>query len=335
MPNLRSKDGHLPFSDYLRERNLTFRRSRPKTLQLNLGKLCNLRCAHCHVNAGPGRREVMAKKTIDKALDWLEGKAIETVDLTGGAPEIIPDFRYLVERIAASDRSRKIIDRCNLTILELPDFDWLAGFLAQHKVEVVASMPCYEAKNVDRQRGEGVFEDSIAGLRRLNAMGYGSDPDLNLNLVYNPIGANLPPEQWELEADYKEALAEHFGISFNRLYTITNMPIARFLADLRRQNRLEDYMSLLVGSFNPLAIEGLMCRDTISVDWEGRVYDCDFNQMLDLPAGGRGDRFLWETEWEDFCGVEIGLGDHCYGCTAGAGSSCGGALDKAVLAGDR
>ena len=317
----------ISFSDVLSLRGIELRRSSPKVLQLNVGKLCNLRCTHCHVNAGPGRKEIMTRETIDRIVDWLAGTEIEVVDLTGGAPEIIPEFRYLVERIRSLDMPRRIIDRCNLTILELPDFEWLGSFLAEHKVEVIASMPCYQPQSVELQRGEGVFDESIAGLKRLNSLGYGSDLSLPLNLVYNPVGASLPPDQKELETDYKEALDKHFGISFNQLFTITNMPIARFLSDLKRKMAYESYMAMLVDSFNLDAVEALMCRDTINVDWEGRVYDCDFNQMLGVTAADRGERFLWDVGIEDFTDSPIAVRDHCFGCTAGAGSSCGGALD--------
>jgi len=304
-------------------------RGRVETLQMNVGKLCNQVCMHCHVNAGPGRKEIMQRSTIDRILDWLASTDIPKVDLTGGAPEMIPDFRYLVRRLRAL--GRHVMDRCNLTILLEPGFEDLAEFLAAHRVEVIASLPCYEQENVDIQRGRGVFEKSIRALKRLNALGYGSDPSLPLHLVYNPVGARLPGPQAELEAAYHEELRTRFGIVFHRLYTLTNMPIARFAAWLRHQGRFETYMRLLVDNFNPAAVQGLMCRHTLSVDWQGRVYDCDFNQMLDLRwqangSAASGDLYLWELDPRTLEGRRILTGNHCFGCTAGAGSSCTGAL---------
>jgi radical SAM/Cys-rich protein len=299
-------------------------RGRPEVLQVNTGKKCNLTCTHCHVNAGPGRKEVMARETIDRVLEWLERSGVPTVDLTGGAPEIIPDFRHLVERAAAG--GRRVIDRSNLTILLEPGFDDLPEFLARHRVEIVASLPCYLGENVDAQRGDGVFEASIAALQRLNGLGYGRG--LPLHLVYNPQGGRLPPAQEELEEDYKKELGARFGIVFDRLYTITNMPIARFAAQLRHEGRLDAYFDLLESAFNPATLPGLMCRTTVSVDWEGRVYDCDFNQQLGIAAPAAGRRFLWEIDPGAFEGAQIAVADHCFGCTAGAGSSCGGALES-------
>lgn len=314
------------FSDRLAAERLTLLRSRPEILQVNVGKICNLTCAHCHVNAGPKRKEIMSRATIDRVIDWLARTGITTVDLTGGAPEVIPDFRYFVERIRMLPTSRRIIDRCNLTILLDPRYEGLAEFLAAKKVEIIASMPCYTADNVNAQRGEGVFEDSIAALRLLNRLGYGVAGELALHLVYNPVGATLPAPQAELEADYKRELASHFGVVFNKLYTITNLPIGRFAAYLRRHNRLNQYMELLIASFNPATIDGLMCRNTISVGWQGEVYDCDFNQQLDMQWHNGHRMFLWDIDPAEIENREIMTGDHCFGCTAGTGSSCGGAL---------
>ena len=316
------------FAGKLVEHNLTLRRDKPTVLQINVGKLCNITCVHCHVNAGPGRKEIMTRQTVDKILDWLEPTEIPVVDLTGGAPEMIPDFKYLIREVNKQRQPRHIIDRCNLVILLEPGYEDLAQFLADYQVEVVASMPCYKPENVNAQRGEGVFDGSIKGLQMLNQLGYGSDPHLPLHLVYNPVGAYLPPDQAELEAEYKVELEKHFGIIFNQLYTITNLPIARFLSYLKRNGKLEDYMTLLADSFNPNAVAGLMCRYTINVGWQGDVFDCDFNQMLDLPMENRKPRYLWELDWQELEGRPIHLGQHCYGCTAGAGSTCGGAIEN-------
>ena len=316
------------FAGRLVEHNLTLRRDKPTVLQINVGKLCNITCVHCHVNAGPERKEVMTRGTVDKILDWLEPTEIPVVDLTGGAPEMIPDFKYFIREVKNQKQPRHIIDRCNLVILLEPGYEDLAEFLADYQVEVVASMPCYKPENVNTQRGEGVFVGSIKGLQMLNQLGYGSDPNLPLHLVYNPVGAYLPPDQAELEAEYKVELEKHFGIIFNQLYTITNLPISRFLSYLKRNGKLEDYMTLLADSFNPNAVAGLMCRYTINVGWQGDVFDCDFNQMLDLPMENRKPRYLWELDWQELEGRPIHLGQHCYGCTAGAGSTCGGAIEN-------
>lgn len=297
-------------------------------MQINVGKLCNITCVHCHVNAGPGRKEIMTRGTVDQILEWLEPTEIPVVDLTGGAPEMIPDFKYFIREVKNQKHPRHIIDRCNLVILLEPGYEDLAQFLADYQVEVVASMPCYKPENVNAQRGEGVFDGSIKGLQMLNQLGYGSDPNLPLHLVYNPVGAYLPPDQAELEAEYKVELEKHFGIIFNQLYTITNLPIARFLTYLKRNGKLEDYMTLLADSFNPNAVAGLMCRYTISVGWQGDIFDCDFNQMLELPMENRKPRYLWELDWQELEGRPIHLGQHCYGCTAGAGSTCGGAIEN-------
>ncbi len=314
------------FAQRLSAHNLELRHARAEILQINVGKLCNLTCHHCHVNAGPKRREIMGRETMDRVLDWLARSDIATVDITGGAPEMIRDFRYLVERVKALQPARHVIDRCNLTILLEPGYEGLAEFLAAHEVEIIASLPCYTAKNVNEQRGDGVFDGSIRALRFLNRLGYGTDEKLPLHLVYNPNGAFLPGPQRELEADYKGELKENFGIVFNRLYTITNMPIARFAAYLRQHQEFDDYMDLLDRSFNPHTVGGLMCRNTLNVGWRGEVYDCDFNQMLDLQWNDGRPLYLWEIDLEKIDGRAIVTGDHCFGCTAGCGSSCGGAL---------
>jgi radical SAM/Cys-rich protein len=308
---------------------LELRRTRTEILQVNVGKLCNLTCVHCHVNAGPKRKEIMTRDTIDRVIDWLAKTDIPTVDLTGGAPEMIPDFRYFIDRVRKLQPSRHIIDRCNLTILLERGHEDLAHFLATKKVEIIASMPCYSAENVNAQRGEGVFEGSIAALQLLNSLGYGIDQELPLHLVYNPVGAFLPSSQAELEADYKRELQKHFGIVFNNLYTLTNLPIGRFASYLRHSNKLEEYMELMIDAFNPATINGLMCRNTISVGWRGEVYDCDFNQQLGMQWSDNGARerlFLWDVDPDEIENRRIMTGDHCFGCTAGAGSSCGGAI---------
>lgn len=314
------------FVQTLAEYSLSLRRGHPEILQVNMGKVCNLTCVHCHVNAGPKRKEIITRETIDRIVDWLAATDIPIVDLTGGAPEMTPDFRYCIERLKLLQPFRHVIDRCNLTILVEPGYQDLAAFLARYNVEIIASMPCYSAQNVDAQRGEGVFDASIAALQLLNSLGYGIDPDLPLHLVYNPVGEFLPPSQAELEIDYKRELQRHFGVVFNRLYTLANLPIGRFAAYLRRTNRLDEYMQLLITAFNPATIEGLMCRNTISVGWRGEVYDCDFNQQLGMQWNNGQPMFLWDVDPDSLQHRKIMTGDHCFGCTAGAGSSCGGAI---------
>ncbi len=315
------------FAEKLAEHSLPLRHTRTEVLQINVGKLCNLTCVHCHVNAGPKRKEVMTRETVDRITDWLAATDIPTVDLTGGAPEMIPDFKYFVQRLKALRPPRRVIDRCNLTILVEPGYEDFASFLAAHQVEIIASMPCYSPENVNAQRGEGVFDGSIKGLQLLNSLGYGHHPALPLDLVYNPNGAFLPGPQAELETEYKRELKAHFGIVFDRLYTITNLPIARFASYLRNNNKLGDYMLLLNDAFNPATVEGLMCRNTINVSWQGKVFDCDFNQMLKMQWRD-ADRplSLWDIDAATVENRDILTGDHCFGCTAGAGSSCGGAL---------
>ena len=317
------------FAARLAQENVVLRHARPEILQVNVGKLCNLTCVHCHVNAGPKRKEIMSRETINRIIHWLARTDIPTVDLTGGAPEMIPDFRYFIERVKKLQPFRHVINRCNLTILLERGYEDLASFLANHKVEIIASMPCYTAENVNAQRGEGVFEGSIAALQLLNSLGYGIESELPLHLIYNPVGAFLPPSQAELEADYKRELKKHFGIVFNNLYTLTNLPIGRFASYLWHNNKLDEYMELLIQAFNPATIDGLMCRNTISVGWRGEVYDCDFNQQLGLQwsrNGGSKPLFLWEIDPDLLESREIITGNHCFGCTAGAGSSCGGAI---------
>jgi len=303
-------------------------RGRLETLQVNLGYLCNQSCLHCHVNAGPRRTEIMSEQTVQQVLDFLAAQQITTLDLTGGAPEMNPHFRYLIGE--ATKLGVRIIDRCNLTILEEPGYEDMAAFLAQHRVEVVASLPCYLSDNVDAQRGKGVFETSIAALKQLNALGYGIEGSgLTLTLVYNPQGACLPPSQNELQAAYKRELRLRYGIEFNQLFTITNMPIKRFGSTLISRGEFASYMQLLKEAYSEENLSGVMCRSLISIDWQGFVYDCDFNQMLELPLAGKHGKstHLSELMHEDMRGRPIVVMDHCYGCTAGQGSSCGGALD--------
>lgn len=300
-------------------------------LQVNLGKLCNMTCAHCHVDAGPDRREIMDRHTVDQCIDVLTNHTqIHTLDLTGGAPEMNPHFRDMVK--AANALNRHVIDRCNLTILLTKGFEYLPGFLAEHKVEIVASLPCYLEKNTDAQRGDGAFQKSIAALQTLNSLGYGTGKsDLMLTLVYNPVGQSLPPDQHSLEAAYREHLDKEYGVKFDRLFTITNMPVSRYLEYLVRTGEFETYMQTLVEAFNPASINGLMCRNTISVGWDGQLYDCDFNQMLDLPvtatsASGKPVATIKDFDSNALNEREIIVGQHCFGCTAGAGSGCQGAI---------
>jgi len=303
------------------------RRGRPTTLQVNLGYRCNQQCLHCHVAAGPNRTESMAGETIDLVVDTLRTRRFETLDLTGGAPELHPGFRDLVERVHALGIN--IIDRCNLTILEEPGQQDLAGFLAHHRVEIVASLPCYLEENVNRQRGKGVFNASIRALQRLNALGYGApDGERLLNLVYNPQGPTLPPPQVGLEADYRKALGEHYGIRFNHLLALANLPIQRFGSVLLSRGEFDAYLALLRCSHRDDNLSAVMCRSLVSVDWQGYLYDCDFNQMLGLGmrADGVERPHLRDLARLMLDGRPIVVGDHCYGCTAGQGSSCGGAL---------
>jgi len=303
------------------------RRRRLETLQVNLGYRCNQSCLHCHVNAGPNRTEMMASAVIDDVLAFLVRSRAATLDITGGAPELHPEFRRLVS--AARRLEKHVIDRCNLTILQEPGQDGLARFLAAQRVEIIASLPCYTLELVERQRGEGVYERSLAALRELNALGYGvAESGLVLNLVYNPQGPSLPPAQEPLEADYKRELARR-GVVFNRLFTLANMPIQRFGSMLVSKGKFESYMALLRSAHREENLEQVMCRTLVSVDWQGFVYDCDFNQMLGLPLvqAGRARLRLRELIERDLAGGAVVVRDHCYGCTAGQGSSCGGALN--------
>ncbi len=303
-------------------------RNQLEILQVNLGYLCNQSCLHCHVAAGPTRKELMTRENIQHILRILDLSSVHTLDLTGGAPEMNPLFRELVTE--ARKREVRIIDRCNLTILLEPGFEDLAEFLASHGVQIVASLPCYLEDNVDGQRGKGVYQKSIQALKLLNRLGYGDDDsDLSLTLVYNPVGPYLPPPQQDLEKDYKEFLAEHFGIRFNQLFTITNMPIARFGSTLISKGEFENYMNLLKSSFSAANLDGLMCINQLSIDWEGYVYDCDFNQMLNMnirDPRSREKMHLRDVLDAGLENIPVKIADHCYGCTAGQGSSCGGAL---------
>lgn len=305
-----------------------------RTLQINIGRVCNLACNHCHVESSPARSgpdENMSKVTARKVVDWaLDQDVFDSADFTGGSPEMNPNYRWMVAELFKN--GWHIMTRCNPTIIEFQghqqseDYRWVPQFYADHKIEVVASMPCYLEDNVDQQRGQGAYDASIAGLLKLNAVGYGSDPDLRLNLVYNPVGPSLPPPQESLEGDYKRELKDRFGIVFNELWTITNMPIKRWRHALERDGDLEPYMLRLIDAFNASTLEGLMCRHQVNIGSQGEMYDCDFNLALDLPTPGLEGRRLWETTAEELLGRVIATADHCYGCTAGAGSSCGGSL---------
>ena len=295
------------------------------TLQVNLGYRCNQTCMHCHVDAGPKRPEVMTEDTLDAVLAFLRRGRVSTLDLTGGAPELNPGFRRLVHE--ARGMGVHVMDRCNLTILEEPGQEDLAGFLADHRVEVVASLPCYLEENVDGQRGKGVFETSLRALRRLNGLGYGDDGSgLALNLVYNPQGPSLPPPQASLEGDYKRVLLDRYGVRFNRLMTLTNMPIRRFGSMLQSLGQFGEYLGLLKSAHRESNLDGVMCRSLVSVDWRGFLYDCDFNQMLDMPLNGGRRLHIAELSAAELEGRRIRVGEHCYGCMAGQGISCGGAL---------
>lgn len=308
-------------------------RGRLMTLQMNLGYLCNLSCVHCHVNAGPKRTELMTHEVMATALQFAEKQEVVTLDLTGGSPEMNPDFRWLVE--TARRQGLHVIDRCNPTILVEPGYEWAAEFLARQRVEVTASLPCYLGENVDAQRGKGAFSASITGLKRLNEFGYGQpESGLILNLVFNPQGPVLPPPQEKLEQQYRYHLGKEYGIGFNRLLAITNMPIQRFGAVLMaggkeksdRRQVFDDYLQLLKDAYRPENLDKVMCKSLLSIDWEGSVYDCDFNQMLNMPFGGKKPIYIGDLLSEDLSSASIQVADHCYGCTAGQGSSCSGAL---------
>ncbi len=317
----------IPFQQKLEEANLfPLRPTKIEIFQVNVGKMCNQVCKHCHVDAGPDRKEIMTRQTMQECIDVLvKNPFIQTVDLTGGAPELNPDFRWFVEKIKELDRH--IIVRCNLTIiLANKKFNDLPGFFKMHDIEVVSSLPFYSKERTDRQRGDGVFEDSVKALQMLNAVGYGIEGSgLTLNLVYNPAGAFLPPSQTTLEKEFKSALQKDFGIVFNSLFAITNLPISRYLDYLLTSGNYEKYMEKLINAYNPVAAANVMCRNTISVGWDGFLYDCDFNQMLDLKVGCK-PKHVSEFDFQVLNNREIIVNQHCYGCTAGAGSSCGGAV---------
>jgi radical SAM/Cys-rich protein len=310
------------FQQLLSSRGLALRRRGLQALQINLGRKCNQACAHCHVDAAPWRTEMMPASVARRVGAWIGEHRPPVVDLTGGAPELSAHFRYFVE--TARDAGARVMDRNNLTIIETPAFGWLPEYLAAHEVEVVASLPCYLEDNVNAQRGDGVFAKSLAALRKLNAVGYGTR--LPLDLVYNPPGPKLPPEQAELEADYKRELRQRYGLEFTRLFTVTNQPIARFADQLRRQGQWDSYLELLANSFNPATVDGLMCRSTLNVGMLGEVYDCDFNQMLGMQVRNGKPLFLWEVTPGYLDGWAIQTGEHCLACTAGCGSSCTGAV---------
>ena len=292
--------------------------------QVNIGKMCNQVCKHCHVDAGPDRKEIMTRETMEHCLTAIKQSNADTVDITGGAPEMNPDFRWFVEQISAL--GKKVLVRCNLTIiLANPKYHDLPEFFKKHRVNVVSSLPYFNARRTDSQRGEGVFEKSIDALRKLNEVGYGSDPDLKLDLVYNPSGAFLPGDQLELEAEFKKRLKDNFDIHFNNLFTITNIPVSRFLEYLQESGNYESYLAELVSNFNPSAAMGVMCRNTISVGWDGHLYDCDFNQMLELKVADHAPQHISEYNEKLLNNRSIVINQHCFGCTAGAGSSCGGA----------
>ncbi len=311
------------FDQQLAAHSIRLDRNGLDTLQINVGRKCNQACRHCHVDAAPWRTEMMDGVTANKVIDWIQKFRPKNVDITGGAPEISDHFRRFVTESKAA--GCHVMDRNNLTILEEPGYEDLHLFLAEHEVEVIASLPCYTPDNVSKQRGQGVFEKSIRGLQKLNSLGYGTDK-LKLNLVYNPLGPKLPGPQAELERDYKDILKKEFGIRFNQLFCITNQPIARFAEDLRKEGQLESYMNLLIDSFNPGTTDSLMCRTTLSVGYLGEVYDCDFNQMLNMQMRNGKLLFLWDITPSRWQGIQIKTGNHCLACSAGEGSSCTGTL---------
>ncbi len=322
----RTTSPHTTFEQILREANGdSLQATSIQILQINVGKLCNQTCHHCHVDAGPDRRESMSREVAEAVIEVLAQTTIPTLDITGGAPEMNPHFRWLVQE--ARRLRRRVIDRCNLTILLAPGFNDLPDFLAEQQVEIVASLPCYLEENCDAQRGDGVFQRSVTALRQLNSLGYGHPgTGRTLTLVYNPVGPSLPPPQDKLESDYRRELEARYGIVFSQLFTITNMPISRFLDDLLRSGRYDEYMGKLIDSFNVAASDGVMCRTTLSVDWQGRLFDCDFNQMLDLGLASGLPASIFEFDARRLTHRRIVTGRHCFGCTAGAGSSCQGAV---------
>ena len=313
------------FKSRLSQCGVELRKREIDILQVNVGKLCNMTCVHCHVEAGPTKtKENMSRETAEAVVRFLDLSGAKTLDITGGAPEMNPYFKYLV--IEAKSRNMRVIDRCNLTIFYKEGMSDLPDFLARHEVEIVASLPCYSEENVDKQRGKGTFNKSVEALKWLNDLGYGRNKNLVLNLVYNPVGPHLPPAQEKLETDYKQKLYADFGIVFNQLYTITNMPITRYAKYLKAFNQYEAYVELLINSFNPATVEGLMCFNTLSVGWDGRLYDCDFNQMLGMGIRNGRPLTIFDVQPGDLKNWQVLTGKHCFGCTAGAGSSCQGAL---------
>ncbi len=317
---------HSPvsFEEKLTENNLDLRSTDVEILQVNVGKLCNQACKHCHVDASPTRTEIMTRETVEECLEVLRKYKIPTLDITGGAPELIPDFRYFVTE--ARKTGAKIMVRHNLTVMFEKGFEDLPEFFVENEVEVVSSLPYFLQQQTDAQRGAGVFDKSVEALKKLNAVGYGSEENLALNLVYNPVGAFLPPEQKSIEADFRRELKNRYDIVFNNLYTITNMPIARFLDWLRRSGNETSYMQKLINAFNPSTVSGLMCRNTLSVDWLGNLFDCDFNQMLELGIDRNLSQTIFDLNLESLKNRQIITANHCFGCTAGAGSSCGGVV---------
>ena len=316
----------LSFAEKLQSNDRHLQRRAVEVLQVNLGRYCNLACIHCHVESGPTRKEKMSRANVDAVLRFLAQSGIPTLDITGGAPELHPDFAHLIE--AARRLGRQVMDRCNLTVLFEPGMEGLPEFFKVHQVELVCSLPCYSQENVDKQRGRGTFDASIRALQLLNEIGYGRTDDLMLNLVYNPVGPHLPPPQERLEQEYKKILGEQFGIVFHHLYCLTNMPITRYATHLKLRGEYERYQELLEANFNPATLDGVMCRNLISIGWDGFVYDCDFNQMLDRPLLDRAGHRLHIANLtiDQVSRRSIRIGDHCYACTAGSGSSCGGSL---------
>jgi radical SAM/Cys-rich protein len=316
-----------PFIEKLRLNGQSLSRRAVDVLQVNMGRYCNLACIHCHVESGPTRKEMMSRETVDAVLRFLAGTSIPTLDVTGGAPELHRDFDYLVE--SARSLGRHVMDRCNLTVVFEPGKEYLPEFFQRHQVELVCSLPCYSQENVDKQRGKGTFDSSIRALQRFNEVGYGqADSGLVLNLVYNPVGPHLPPAQKKLEQDYKRILHEQFGIVFNHLFCLTNMPITRYATHLKLRGEYDRYVELLEANFNAATLDQVMCRNLISIGWEGTIYDCDFNQMLDLSITDDSGNALniSSVSIDQVLNRLISVGNHCYACTAGSGSSCGGAL---------
>ena len=322
------------FKSQLAQYGVDLRKRKIEILQVNVGKLCNLTCSHCHVEAGPTKtKENMNRETAEALVRFMDVWDVATLDITGGAPELNPHFQYLV--IEAKARNRRVIDRCNLTVFYEAGMSDLPDFLARHQVEVIASLPCYQEQNVDQQRGKGTFQKSIEALQWLNDLGYGKKKELILNLVYNPVGPHLPPPQKKLEEDYKQKLYADFGIVFNQLYTITNMPITRYARYLKAFHQYDAYVDLLINSFNPATVAGLMCVNTLNVGWDGKLYDCDFNQMLGMQVHNRRPFTIADVTLKDLENWEVLTGNHCFGCTAAAGSSCQGALDKHMFRQDQ